>query len=177
MEEIDPKIFLEELQKEKKIIEKHIKQLENSIIDNEAKYLLSTVNSGNILRGWEHIFTSKSNKINIGIQVKKAHISNNEKLFSQTFEFDKNPEEINNHSNKYLTSHHASNNNLRIDENKNINGGNININVDGISNFNHSGINKKHKKSVKNFVGLKRNRNNINLKSNTNNVQDEIKNY
>ena len=170
MEEIDPKIFLEELQKEKKIIEKHIKQLENSIIDNEAKYLLSTVNSGNILRGWEHIFTSKSNKINIGIQVKKAHISNNEKLFSQTFEFDKNPEEINNHSNKYLTSHHASNNNLRIDENKN-------INVDGISNFNHSGINKKHKKSVKNFVGLKRNRNNINLKSNTNNVQDEIKNY
>ena len=172
MEEVDPKIFLEELQKEKKILEKYIKQLENSIIDNESKYLLSTVNSGNILRGWEHIFTSKSNKLNIGIQVKKAHISNNEKLFSQTFELDKGQEDINNHENKYISSHHTSNNNLRIDENKNNNGGYANANTDGISNFNHGGVNKKHKKSVKNFVGLKRNRNNINLKVNTNNVQD-----
>ena len=48
MEDIDPKAFLEELQKEKKIIEKYIKQLEDSIIDNETKYLLSTVNNGNI---------------------------------------------------------------------------------------------------------------------------------
>ena len=94
MEDIDPKVFLEELQKEKKIIEKYIKQLEDSIIDNETKYLLSTVNNGNILRGWEHIFTSKSNKINIGTQVKKTYISNNEKLFSQTFDFEKYQDEI-----------------------------------------------------------------------------------
>ena len=65
MDESDPKKFLEELQKEKRTIEKYIKQLEDSIIDNETKYLQSTVNGGNILRGWEHIFTSKSNKIHI----------------------------------------------------------------------------------------------------------------
>ena len=89
MEESDPKIFLEQLNKEKEIIEKYIKQLEESIIDNETKYLQSTVNGGNVLRGWEHIFTSKSNKIHMGNQIKKTHISNNEKLFSQTFDFDK----------------------------------------------------------------------------------------
>ena len=164
MDDIDPKIFLEELQKEKKIIEKYIKQLEDSIINNETKYLLSTVNNGNILRGWEHIFTSKSNKINITTQVKKSHISNNEKLFSQTFDFEKY-EENNNKEGKYISSNNI-NHNLRLDENKNLNGANININVETGGNVNHNGINKKHKKSVKNFVGLKRNRNNINLKNN-----------
>ena len=164
MDDVDPKIFLEELQKEKKIIEKYIKQLEDSIIDNETKYLLSTINNGNILRGWEHIFTSKSNKINITTQVKKSHISNNEKLFSQTFDFEKY-EENNNKEGKYISSNNI-NHNLRLDENKNLNGANININVETGGNVNHNGINKKHKKSVKNFVGLKRNRNNINLKNN-----------
>ncbi len=85
-ETTESKIFFEELNKEKKAIEKNIKQIEDSIKDNEIKYLLNTFNVGNIFRGWEHIFTSKPNKLNIGIQVKKAHISNNEKLFSQIFE-------------------------------------------------------------------------------------------
>ena len=174
MEDIDPKAFLEELQKEKKIIEKYIKQLEDSIIDNETKYLLSTVNNGNILRGWEHIFTSKSNKINIGTQVKKTHISNNEKLFSQTFDFEKYQDENNNKEGKYLSSNNI-NHNLRIEENKNINNTNMNANTEG-GNLNHNGVNKKHKKSVKNFVGLKRSRNNSNLKANDNENKDEKKN-
>ena len=173
MEDIDPKAFLEELQKEKKIIEKYIKQLEDSIIDNETKYLLSTVNNGNILRGWEYIFTSKSNKINIGTQVKKTHISNNEKLFSQTFDFEKYQDE-NNKEGKYLSSNNL-NHNLRIEENKNISSNNLNTNVEG-GNLNHNGVNKKHKKSVKNFVGLKRSRNNSNLKANDNENKDEKKN-
>ena len=104
MDESDPKNFLEELHKEKKTLEKYIRQLEESITDNETKYLQNTVNGGNILRGWEHIFTSKSNKIHMGNQCKKNHISNNERLFSQTFEFDKNtPEEIINTTDKIIT--------------------------------------------------------------------------
>ena len=46
MEETDPKNFLEELLKEKKTIEKYIKKLEESIYDNETKYLQNTVNGG-----------------------------------------------------------------------------------------------------------------------------------
>ena len=175
MDERDPKTFLEELNKEKKILEKCIKQLQDSIIDNETKYLISTVNNGNILRGWEHIFTSKSNKIHIGPQVKKTHISNNEKLFSQTFDFEKNPEENPNHEDKYLSSKNI-NNNLRIEENKSNNGANININVDGTANMNHSGSNKKHKKPKKNFLGVKTNRNNkLNMKSNNKENKEEKK--
>ena len=113
-ETTESKIFFEELNKEKKAIEKNIKQIEDSIKDNEIKYLLNTFNVGNIFRGWEHIFTSKPNKLNIGIQVKKAHISNNEKLFSQIFEIQQ--ENLINNDNK-------NNNNLRTNKNyKGLNG-------------------------------------------------------
>ena len=84
MDESDPKIFLEELQKEKKTIEKYIKKLEDSIYENETKYLQNTVNGGNILRGWEHIFTSKSKFPHNLSSVKRPRISNNERIFSQT---------------------------------------------------------------------------------------------
>ena len=40
----DSKIFFEELNKEKKAIEKNIKQMEDSIKDNVIKYLLNTFN-------------------------------------------------------------------------------------------------------------------------------------
>ena len=89
MDENDPKKFLEELYKEKSLIMENIKKLEESIKDNETKYLTDTVNGGNILRGWEHIFTTKATKNYMGNQPKKTHISNAERLFSQTFEFDK----------------------------------------------------------------------------------------
>ena len=168
MDESDPKKFLEELQKEKRTIEKYIKQLEDSIIDNETKYLQSTVNGGNILRGWEHIFTSKSNKIHMGNQFKKTHISNNERLFSQTFEFDKNvPEEILNANDKIITQSNISNtnnNNIKIESPKNNGTNNINTN-------------HKHKKPIKQSLGLKRKRNhNINNDLNQNEKLEGQKN-
>ena len=157
MEESDPKTFLEELQKEKKTIEKYIKQLEDSIKDNETKYLQNTVNGGNILRGWEHIFTSKSNKIHMGNQCKKPHITNNERLFSQTFEFDKNlTEEILNNNDKILTQNNNSNvnsNNIKLDSPKNSTNSNL--------------TNHKHKKTMK-IIGIKRKRN-----SNNDSTQNE----
>ena len=150
MEENDSKIFLEELQKEKKAIEKFIKQKEDSIKENEIQYLINTIDVGNIFRGWEHIFTSKSNKIHIGPQIKKAHISNNEKLFSQTFDFQLD-ESINN-DNKHKNINHSSNNILKIDENKNIN------EIRNINNHN----NKRKINRFKSFIGVKRKGNRLN---------------
>ena len=167
MDESDPKTFLEELNKEKELIEKYIKQLEESIIDNETKYLQSTVNGGNVLRGWEHIFTSKSNKIHMGNQIKKTHISNNEKLFSQTFDFDNINEELINNNEKHhhhpsqSVSMNNSNTNLKLEENsnKNLNSSN-NINING-------NTNKQIHNRSKKF--LKKKRNNANNESNQNN--------
>ena len=151
MEETDPKNFLEELLKEKKTIEKYIKKLEESIYDNETKYLQNTVNGGNILRGWEHIFTSKSNKIHMGNQCKKNHFSNNERLFSQTYEFDKNiPEEttiINEKITNQTISNSINNNITKSESPKNTTNTNMANNPK-----------KKHIKSL----GMKRKRNNNN---------------
>ena len=158
-ETTESKIFFEELNKEKKAIEKNIKQIEDSIKDNEIKYLLNTFNVGNIFRGWEHIFTSKPNKLNIGIQVKKAHISNNEKLFSQIFEIQQ--ENLINNDNK-------NNNNLRT--NKNYKGLNGTSNEN--SNSNNYKNNKRKIKTFKSFIGLKKNRNNINKESKQNNLRE-----
>ena len=159
-ETCESKIFFEELNKEKKALEKNIKQMEDSIKDNEIKYLLNTFNVGNIFRGWEHIFTSKPNKLNIGIQVKKAHISNNEKLFSQIFDIQQ--ENIINNDNK-------NNNNLKT--NKNYKGLNGTSNEN--SNSNNYKNNKRKIKTFKSFIGLKRSRNNINKESKQNNLREK----
>ena len=158
-ETTESKIFFEELNKEKKAIEKNIKQIEDSIKDNEIKYLLNTFNVGNIFRGWEHIFTSKPNKLNIGIQVKKAHISNNEKLFSQIFDIQQ--ENLINNDNK-------NNNNLRT--NKNYKG--LNGTANENSNSNNYKNNKRKIKTFKSFIGLKKNRNSINKESKQNNLRE-----
>ena len=158
-ETTESKIFFEELNKEKKAIEKNIKQIEDSIKDNEIKYLLNTFNVGNIFRGWEHIFTSKPNKLNIGIQVKKAHISNNEKLFSQIFDIQQ--ENLINNDNK-------NNNNLRT--NKNYKG--LNGTANENSNSNKYKNNKRKIKTFKSFIGLKKNRNSINKESKQNNLRE-----
>ena len=113
---------------------------------------------GNIFRGWEHIFTSKPNKLNIGIQVKKAHISNNEKLFSQIFEIQQ--ENLINNDNK-------NNNNLRT--NKNYKGLNGTSNEN--SNSNNYKNNKRKIKTFKSFIGLKKNRN-INKESKQNDLRE-----
>ena len=159
MEENESKIFLEELQKEKKAMEKFIKQKEDSIKENEIKYLINTIDVGNIFRGWEHIFTSKPNKLNIGIQVKKAHISKNEKLFSQIFDIQQ--ENLINNDNK-------NNNNLRT--NKNYKG--LNGTANENSNSNNYKNNKRKIKTFKSFIGLKKNRNSMNKESKQNNFRE-----
>ena len=179
MDEGDPKKFIEELNKEKDFIIDKIKKLEESIKDNETKYLQDTVNGGNILRGWEHIFTTKSTKNYMGNQPKKTHISNAERLFSQTFEVDKNFDDLINDNDKHhhhisqSVSVHTSNTNLKLEENSNKHVvGNVNIN-----NINVNGNNNikttNHKKKM---VGIKRKRNINNSESNSNDKQESQKN-
>lgn len=79
-----PKILNEMLSK-KTELESHIKKIEKFIYENESKYLEGTISSGNILRGWDHFFTSKSKIPNSAMTSgKRIRISNNERVFSQT---------------------------------------------------------------------------------------------
>ena len=179
MDEGDPKKFIEELYKEKDLIIENIKKLEESIKDSETKYLQDTVNGGNILRGWEHIFTTKSTKNYMGNQPKKTHISNAERLFSQTFEFEKNIDDLINDTDKHhhhisqSVSVHTSNTNLKLEESSNkhlvanVNINNINVN----GNTNNKTINRKKK-----MIGIKHKRNMANSDSNSNDKQENQKN-
>ena len=180
MDENDPKKFLEELHKEKSLIMENIKKLEESIKDNETKYLTDTVNGGNILRGWEHIFTTKATKNYMGNQPKKTHISNAERLFSQTFEFDKNSDDLSNDNDRHhhhisqSASMHTSNTNLKLEENNNKHTtGNVNVNNVNINgnNNNKNGSRKKNK-----MIGIKQKRPNNNSDSNSNDKQESQKN-
>ena len=79
-----PKI-LNEMQSKKSELESQIKKMEKFIYENETKYLEGTISSGNILRGWDHFFTSKSKIPNAAMSSgKRIRISNNERVFSQT---------------------------------------------------------------------------------------------
>ena len=179
MDEGDPKKFIEELYKEKDLIIENIKKLEESIKDSETKYLQDTVNGGNILRGWEHIFTTKSTKNYMGNQPKKTHISNAERLFSQTFEFEKNIDDLINDTDKHhhhisqSVSVHTSNTNLKLEESSNkhlvanVNINNINVN----GNTNNKTMNRKRK-----MIGIKHKRNIANSDSNPNDKQENQKN-
>ena len=179
MDEGDPKKFIEELYKEKDLIIENIKKLEESIKDSETKYLQDTVNGGNILRGWEHIFTTKSTKNYMGNQPKKTHISNAERLFSQTFEFEKNIDDLINDTDKHhhhisqSVSVHTSNTNLKLEESSNkhlVTNVNINnINVNG--NTNNKTMNRKRK-----MIGIKHKRNIANSDTNSNDKQENQKN-
>ena len=180
MDEGDPKKFIEELNKEKDLIIDNIKKLEESIKDNETKYLQDTVNGGNILRGWEHIFTTKSTKNYMGNQPKKTHISNAERLFSQTFEVDKNFDDLINDNDKHhhhisqSVSVHTSNTNLKLEENSNKHiVGNVNINNINVNGNNNNNKTTNHKKKM---VGIKRKRNINNSESNSNDKQESQKN-
>ena len=60
MIEDSPEKFITLLKNKRYDVEKQLKKIDKIIYDNETKYLEETVNGGNIFRGWEHIFTSKS---------------------------------------------------------------------------------------------------------------------
>ncbi len=84
MNDDSPKKFISLLNNKRNEVENQIKKIEKIIYDNETKYLETTASGGNIFRGWEHIFTSKSKFPHNLSSVKRPRISNNERMFSQT---------------------------------------------------------------------------------------------
>ena len=77
-----------ELQQKVKEVESDLKKVEKFIYDLETEYLNSTANSGNIIRGWDHIFTSKpkisSSNQYISNLTKKIKITPSERIFTMT---------------------------------------------------------------------------------------------
>lgn len=72
-----------------KEIDIDLKKVEKYIFDLESEYLNSTSSSGNIIRGWDHIFTSKPKMSNNNSQFilnanKKIKINSSERVFSST---------------------------------------------------------------------------------------------
>ena len=130
----------QEMKQKKTELEANILKIEKFIYDQETRYLESTVSSGNILKGWEHFFTSKSKIPNAVIASgKKTRISNNERVFSQT--------SFNNHM---LKDENVSN--IQV-SNKN-----ININNNNQSTRISVGPSHKHKKKIEKSLGNKKKR-------------------
>ena len=86
MSENEKKIELSQIKSHLKKIDELKKRL-NELIENcETHYLEETSGSGNILKGWEHIFTSKAKNCHINGMLKKSKVNDNERLFSQPLE-------------------------------------------------------------------------------------------
>ena len=79
------KILIEIGKKKVEILEE-ISKIEQNIYDLETKYLEITQSTGNIIKGWEHIFVPKPKVHNTStpINYKKVKFPNNERIFSQT---------------------------------------------------------------------------------------------
>ena len=142
--------LINEMKQKKTELEANILKVEKFIYDQETRYLESTVSSGNILKGWEHFFTSKSKIPNAVIASgKKTRISNNERVFSQT--------SFNNHMLKDETV-----------SNVQVNNKNSNIHINNTNNNNSSsnqstrisvgGGVHKHKKKIEKSLGNKKKR-------------------
>ncbi len=84
MNDDSPKKFISLLNNKRIEVENQLRKTDKIIYDNETKYLEATANGGNIFRGWEHIFTSKSKFPHNLNSIKRPRISNNERMFSQT---------------------------------------------------------------------------------------------
>ena len=81
----EKKNLIKEIQIKKAHLEKILENLEKFIFDKETRYLESTMSSGNILKGWEHCFTSKTKIPARTLQPgKRVRINPSERLFSQT---------------------------------------------------------------------------------------------
>ena len=62
-------------------LESYKKKLDKSIYELETKYLENTQSCGNVIKGWDQFFTTKSK---IGGILKKTKFTFNERLFSQS---------------------------------------------------------------------------------------------
>jgi hypothetical protein len=132
--------IIKEMKLKKAELEANILKIEKFIYDQETRYLESTVSSGNILKGWEHFFTSKTKIPNAAIATgKKPRISNNERVFSQT-----------SYNNHMLKDENVSN--IQV-SNKN-----ININNNSQSTRISVGPSHKHKKKIEKSLGNKKKR-------------------
>jgi hypothetical protein len=77
--------LLNSILQKKNEIENYYKTLDKIVYDTESKYLEATQNTGNILKGWEQIFTTKPKNIAQTLNTnKKTKFTNSERLFSQT---------------------------------------------------------------------------------------------
>ena len=132
--------LINEMKLKKAELEANILKIEKFIYDQETRYLESTVSSGNILKGWEHFFTSKTKIPNAAIATgKKPRISNNERVFSQT----------------------SYNNHMLKDENVSniqVNNKSINVNNNSQSTRITVGPSHKHKKKIEKSLGNKKKR-------------------
>lgn len=86
MVEQDEKIF-SDISIKLKDLENDLKKTEKFIYELETEYLNTTSNSGNIIRGWDHIFNNKlklTGNQYISNMTKKVKITNAERVFSMT---------------------------------------------------------------------------------------------
>jgi hypothetical protein len=81
----DDKKLLNEIVSKKNEVENYVRKLDTHIYDLENKYLESTQNIGNILKGWDQFFTTKPKNLPSSLNPtnKKLKFSNNERIFSQ----------------------------------------------------------------------------------------------
>jgi chromatin modification-related protein EAF6 len=79
--------ILFEINQKKQEIRDDIDKIEKCIFDLETKYLEITQHNGNIIKGWEQTFNTKS-KINAqtiqNTLIKRQKFSSNERIFSQS---------------------------------------------------------------------------------------------
>lgn len=73
--------FLADVSNKISELESYKKKLDKGIYELETKYLENTQSCGNIIKGWDQFFTTKSK---IGGILKKTKFSFNERLFSQS---------------------------------------------------------------------------------------------
>lgn len=130
-------------------VESYLKKLEKAIYDNETKYLESTQTIGNVIKGWEQIFTAKS-KISAQAAVngpKRTKFSNNERVFSQSsfnnqflkeeipslsqnfFRQNNNPNIVSNKNNSFIRKKKKIMSSLSLKKKNKLNGNNFNRNL------------------------------------------------
>jgi hypothetical protein len=142
-----------EILEKKNEIENYIKKVEKHIFDFETKYLEATQSSGNIIRGWDQLFTAKS-KLSQGTlnNPKRLKFTNNERIFSQS-----------SYNNQYLR-----------EELTNLQNSSIRSSLSNISfSSRNPNLTHRHKKKMVSSLSLKKKKLSGNKSMSTKNVENE----
>ncbi len=126
-------------------LESYKKKLDKSIYELESKYLENTQSCGNVIKGWDQFFTTKSK---IGGILKKTKFSFNERLFSQS---------------SFANSHLKEDGGVIAPSYKSLSNGNHGIK----STLHHNGT---HKKKILSSLSLKKKKLNRHLINERNNL-------